>query len=373
VCFSIPVLVLAAAANASADAATLPLANVTFRIQTPNDDGAWKMIVTNEGDTPVRLAADGRLLTLEIVPPEPDVSSAETKPTAPKPKKPPETVLCRLPPLLRPAGVIDERAVILAPDARYEEVFDPRLYCFGQREAQALANASSVRGKLGFPSPPARGAKPPPPAPPFAVEPVARDASVAPIKELATEPFSVPHHVETSNPTARDEATRAASEIDSRAPDLELSAPLRVEGESELTVAIPFTIKNTGGRATMLHIRRDNMLFDIEGPDGSAHCGSVPFDRQIPNDLFGALRPGAARELDVWVGELCPNTVFDRPGLYQLRPTLVFPSSAPGMPIHTWTTPLRIAEPILVRISRGRLPFYAEPPHVVTGSARAGQ
>jgi hypothetical protein len=117
-----------------------------------------------------------------------------------------------------------------------------------------------------------------------------------------------------------------------------------------------------------VHIRRDNLLFDVDGPDGTAHCGT-PFTRRgVARDLFAVLKAGSSQTIEVWVGEMCPDIIFDRPGLYRIRPTLAFPNTTDGLSIQTWKTPVSTREPILVRILNGRLPFYAGPPQVLGGS-----
>jgi hypothetical protein len=88
----------------------------------------------------------------------------------------------------------------------------------------------------------------------------------------------------------------------------------------------------------------------------------------VPPELFSLLRPGSSEGLDVWVGEMCPDVVFDRPGLYRIRPTLTFPSATDDQPLQRWKSPVRTKEPILVRVLRGRLPYYADPPQVLGGT-----
>lgn len=363
----------AAVANAAPEPSSPPPANVTLLVGVPaDDDGPWKMIVANDGDVPVRLAADARLLSLEIQPPETPSAAAEPKPGAKanerKPKAP-EPAVCKLPSPLRPVGVVDDRALILAPGARYEEIINPNLYCFELRTARALAAGATVTAKLGFPAPPARGAKKPPLDPPFIAEPSTHDAPVSAIKELATAPFTLSRAAVGSDETIRSEVAGPPAGVDERAPRLELSAPGRIDADNELTIGVPFAVKNTGERPATVHIRRDNFLFDIEGPDGPSHCGVPANKRRVPQELFSVLRPGAAQGLEVWVGEMCPDIVFDRPGLYRIWPTLAFPNATDARAVQNWTAPLHARDAILVRVLRGRLPFYAEPPRARGGSS----
>jgi hypothetical protein len=151
---------------------------------------------------------------------------------------------------------------------------------------------------------------------------------------------------------------------DPNAPRLELTVPARIDTANELTVGMTLTVKNVGGRPAMLHLRRDNLMFDVDGPSGSAHCGQPAERRRVPKDSFASLAAGASRTMDVWVGELCSDVIFDRPGLYRVWPSLAFPSATTPSTQKVWTETLSSKEPVLVRVREGRLPFYNAPPQV---------
>jgi hypothetical protein len=162
-------------------------------------------------------------------------------------------------------------------------------------------------------------------------------------------------------------ASTAQETNDPNGPKIELAAPARIDTPNERTVSMTLTVRNTGGRGVPLHIRRDNLVIDLDGPDGSAHCGSPAMKRAVAKDLFSTLGAGAAKSVDVWVGEMCPDVVFDRPGLYRLRASLAFPSSGEGYSFKPWTQTVTAKETILVRVREGRLPFYSSPPQVLGG------
>jgi hypothetical protein len=356
--FSLLLFVLAGASSQkSDDAPQLPPARVVLRVDATDPASPWKMVVTNQGDVPVRFAADGRLLTLEMPKPE------DPNKPAPKKAKPPPPIVCKLPAELRPAGVVDDRAVVLAPGARYEEVINPALYCFSEASAKGLVAGATVTAKLGFTPPPPRGKKSPPLTPPFVVEPAVANPTVSAVKELVSEPFVVPAAPPVASPPPQEEA----QEDDPNGPRIELSAPPRVDTRNELTVGMTLTVKNTGKRPALLHLRRDNLLFDVDGPSASAHCGFPAERRRVPPEGFAPLAPGASRTLDVWVGEMCSDLVFDRPGLYRIRPSIAFPSSSGPTSSKVWSETVTSKEPILVRVREGRLPFYATPPQVFGG------
>jgi hypothetical protein len=337
------------------DSPPLPPANVVLRVDAPDLAGPWKMVVTNRSDVPVRFAADGRLLSLEIAP-----EDVDPEPTTKKKKRAPKAITCKLPPELRPAGVVDDRAVILAPGARYEEVFSPALYCFSEAAAKVMVPGAHVTAKLGFPAPANKTRKNAMPRAPLVVEPAVKDPTVSGIKELATEPFALP----AAAPISASSAPKTPEPSDPNGPKIELIAPPRVDTPNERTVTMTFAVKNVGGRAAPLHIRRDNLMFDVDGPDGSAHCGQPWSNRGVPKEFFSSLGVGASRTLDVWVGEMCPDVVFDRPGLYRIRASLSFPAASEAARLNAWTQTVTVKEPILVRVREGRLPFYTSPPQV---------
>jgi hypothetical protein len=268
-------------------------------------------------------------------------------------------VTCKLPPDLRPAGVTDERAVTLAPGRRYEEVVSPALFCFSPAEAKALVPGARVTAKLGFPEP--KGAAKAAPRAPFVAEPAAMSSSVSPVKEVVADRFVVA--AATSSSTSDLPSTDPTD--DPTGPRLELTAPARVDSHDEKTVTTTLTLKNVGRREARLHIRRDNLLFDIDGPDGSAHCGLPSSRRAVPRDLFESMAPGASRSIEVWIGEMCPNVTFDRPGLYRVRAGLALPATLSADGNRAWTKTVITKDPVLVRIRRGRLPFFSSPPQIL--------
>jgi hypothetical protein len=345
----------AAAGRASDDAPALPPAQVSLRVDAPDPVGPWKMVVTNQGDVPVRFAADGRLLTFEMPKPEDPY-----EPAAKKKRKTPPPVVCRLPPELRPAGVIEDRAIVLPPGARYEEVVSPALYCFSEASAKALVPGATITAKIGFAPRAKTGKKNVPEVAPFVAEPAVTNPTVSALKEIVSEPFVLP----AAGPTSPPNTQAAANKEDPNGPRLELRVPARVDTPNELTVGMTLTIKNVGARPTSIHLRRDNLVFDVDGPSGPAHCGLPAERRNVPKEGFSPLAPGASRTLDVWVGEMCADVVFDRPGLYRIWPSLAFPNAGSPSTIKVWTETITSKEPVLVRVREGRLPFYTSPPQV---------
>ena len=373
-----PILLLAgsAALPKAADATpTLPPPRIEMRIDAPDATGPWKMVVTNQGDATLRLAADGRLLRLEITAPE---GSAAPQPKARKatPAKP-RIVECKLPSDLRPAGIVEDRAVLLRPGARYEEVFSPALYCFGPKDSAAMQPGAQVVAKLGFAPPKSRPGRTARVTGPFVVEPTAAAPTVSPLTEIIAPSFAltVPSQLgavgrptpRAVTPRRRDHPAprRAGDRRRFQSAQLELLAAARVDTPDERTVEITLIVKNVGGRPVTANIRRDNLVFDVDGPSGSTRCGQPAIERGVPREDFATLGPRVAQSFSVWVGEMCPNSVFDRPGLYTIRPSLTFPGADPA--VHAFARTITTKEPILVRVRAGSSPYYASPPQVLGG------
>jgi hypothetical protein len=324
------------------------------------------MVVTNEGDVPLRVAADGRLLSLEIEPPPEDGALADPYGKSGAKKKSPPPVICRLPPELRPSVVVEERAIMLGPGSRYEEVVSPEFYCFTEAEAKALVPGARVTAKLGFPDN-TKGAPKASPRAPFFAEPAVLSPPVAAAKEIASESFVLAATAPTTSPSP---ASNENSD-DPNGPRLELTAPAHVDSLDEKTVTTTLTLKNAGRRDVRLHVRRDNLLFDVDGPDGSSHCGLPASHRAVPRELVESLAAGSSRSIEVWIGEMCPNVVFDRPGLYRIRAGLAFPAAVASDGQRVWTSTVITRDPMLVRIRQGRLPFFTSPPQVFGGDGGA--
>src|SRR5258708_8286424 len=92
---------VAAKETFKAPQAAAPAANVKLTIDTPSPRGSWTMRVANDGETPVRLAADARLLAFALTP-----------------RGARKAVHCRLPPDMRPGADLARR-LVLAPKRDY--------------------------------------------------------------------------------------------------------------------------------------------------------------------------------------------------------------------------------------------------------------
>jgi hypothetical protein len=299
-----------------------PKVDVTLTATTPSS--GWAVKVTNSGTVPVRIVADARLLELEITPPNGGAK-----------------VRCTLPVDMVPASDM-ERGLVLVAGRSYTERFDPRLFCFGEREAAALVPGATVTARYGF------GGRAPT-AGPKAFVPLVPDASDAtapgPVKAVDVAPLTLPA---AAPPPAAAAAPASADGV-----KLVLSAPPRLDLERTFERQITVSVKNAGPLAVRSIFTSATVGFDLVGPDGTvSSCGAAMGPTPIP-ELLQTLAPGS--RADVGVGLiLCPSEAFRKDGLYQVRPKLdtrrvgtsnltLFRGEASGEPsllrLHTSTTP----------------------------------
>jgi len=346
-------LLAASVASPSANGA-LPPASMTLEVMATTEGGPWKLVATNTGDEPLRFAADARLLSLEVTPP----ASATSK-------KAPKRLSCVLPSALRPESIAHDRAVILRPGASWVEAFDPTLYCFGAEGSKALVSGATVVAKLGFPSP----SRTKTPTPPFVAEPTRLDATVSALKEVASEPFVL---AENEPHAPARSASAPATEEDPKAPKLAITAPAHLDAPDDSAVVLSATVRNAGKRSMLVHLRRDQLFFDVEGPTGLFRCGPDEAVRAVPRDFFSTFAADATRSFSVRLIEVCPRDTFARPGLYRVRAGIAVQDGGADPRWGAYEGVAVAKEPTLLRVQGGSGPFYVTPPLVIEAESADG-
>jgi hypothetical protein len=323
-----------------------PVPDVSFEITAPSPRGPWTLRILNEDDRPVRIPADMRLLRLSITPP------GATKPIA-----------CRLPRPLRPATFPTQRELYLAPGQAWIERFDPRLFCFGARETDALVEDASVRAWFGW------GPDP------YAVEGLHWPPETASLREIAAPkvligPGSTDETTMQAQPGGSSPATSAhgetrtevLSELDEKAPRLALESPRFVQAARPHDLVLRVVARNVGHRPMRVVLRQRMLAFDIDGPGGPHRCEAERGPRATPPSLFRTLAPGAAVPLAVRLDEACANEAFRRPGLYRVIASLHVDEGG-----HAAYTGFAIApQATLVRLLSAGEPFYETKPEATT-------
>ena len=170
----------------------LPVPALKLTVVAPSARGEWTMHLQNMDAVPIRIVADARLLTLDVT------SHSDDEDKSP-------VVHCA-PPRRDASRGDEERGLVIPPHRAYAERFDPRLYCFGAREADALVPGASVVARLGW----ARGRGPK--APPYIVSAIdGVEPKLGPEKEITSEAFLVgPERVGRSARALQPEARPAA-------------------------------------------------------------------------------------------------------------------------------------------------------------------
>jgi hypothetical protein len=327
----------------------LPPANVTLSVDAPTTRGPWTMRVTNEGEVPVTLVADARLLSLEVTPR--GARAAER---------------CELPADMRPRDDLG-RPIVLPPKRTYAERFEPRLYCLENRKLDALAAGSIVVARLGWAGKSTR--------PPLEVAPIeGMEAEIAPSKSITSAPIALPDEPTPAAIAKEPVEGRPAPRVETV---LSLAAPRSVDAGSEDEIALTVTLQNKGHRAAIVRFRPETLAFEVLGPRGVRHCGwSANVSAPTP-DLFSSLAAGATESLAVMLSAYCPSGVFDQAGFYVVRATLdTRKASGAEVGLRTFDGQVIAHAPTLVRLHHGVQPEplvrpRLQPPSVEPSPAEA--
>lgn len=300
---------------------------VTLALSAPTTRGTWTLRVTNDGDVPVRLAADARMLALDV--------------TARGARAP---VRCELPDDMRPEGDL-ERPLVLPPGRSYAETFEVRLYCFGDKKAAALAPGSIVVAHLGW------MAKRPTS---FVVSPIdGVEPRATPRGAIDAAPIVLP-----DEPTPRPAATKDSAGNDTDdTPQMSLRSGAWVDAESASALEVPVTLRNDGTHAVVVRFRPEVLRFDLVGPDGVDHCAWPVLPAAPTREQFTTLAPKAASQLTATLTAYCGSHAFDPSGLFFLRVRVdTRKTSGALIGLQAFEGELVASSPAVVRLHRGRAP-----------------
>lgn len=317
---------------------------LTLSVSADRAAGPWTVRVKNEGAEPVRLAADSRLLSFEVM--------------APGAKKP---VRCALPADARPSSD-RERELVLLPHRSWSRAVDPGFFCFGAKEAAALVAGATVRATLGFDAPrAARGAKSRAPKPPFVASMLPGAGAAAGTKRLEAEALTLPEPppaTSKSDEGAKPEAPK--SEAETRV-DLTVSA--RIDAAFGREVSATVTLKNRDSAALTTLFRPSTVGFEVHGPDGVVTCTQRIVRGSPIAELFSSVGAGASASLTMHVDATCPSDTFARAGVYDVF-ALFDASGASGtaLGLRSFDGTVRSREPARVRIRRSSAAATEPPP-----------
>lgn len=354
---------VATAAPKQPVAEVLPPPSISMRVD-PRQDDQWVMEISNDGEVPLRIVADARLLRFEITPPA--TTNAPPPPPEPKAKakaKPkgkaakPEDAhhVCELPSSMRSA----DRVLELAPHQRYVEAFDPRLFCLGS-SAQLLVPGATVVAKLGWPAPKKGALAPPfavaPPPPPFASASVAKP-TVASAKELAAASFTL--KAKPPKPGAKPPPAKPPVLVGKAG----AARSVLVEKDADVTLVV----RNESGDDVTVYARPQLVAALVRSPRGDRTLceGYKPTPAPIV-DFVAKLKPGGEWKATVAMVDLCPPGTFDVPGLYEVMPYLKAPP-IPTVP-KAFVGDVYAREPQLIRLEEGKKPYHDFQPFALVTS-----
>ena len=321
---------------------------------TPGAGGGrelWKLRIENTGDVPVRLAANARLLVLEVTPPPGFVDPAAAKAKRPG-KKSDEgaAVRCVLPDDARPQ--VDEGRELVVPGKRsWSATFDPALYCFGPRERAVLVSGATVKAHFGWLTPPPKpsakaSAKAAVIGPPFVAAPVgAAVGRLAPIKALESASFTLAESVASppSLPPAPGTVTFAVTMPDT----------LDVARGNEISSVV--TIANETDKPVTLLFRPEMLRFDVVGPAGFVTCGSQRVIGSPIRELYSTVAAKGRASSAVLLTAVCPSDTFDGPGVYRVTPVLdTSGASGRAIGLKTFDGTIVGSSPLLLRVRSPR-------------------
>jgi hypothetical protein len=395
----------------------LPSPPARLWIIAPSVVTPWTLRIDNEGDKPMRIPADVRLLRFEIE----NVEVLSTKPGQPariRTKK----VKCAVPRALRPASFPEPRALMLQPGQSYIEEFDPRLVCFG-KDAAALSGGAVVRARFGWdPQPKGRA-----PTAPLAVEVAEQPPRFSNLRELIaptmvipyvapkldpnrpmaagpTSPAPPPQEAAERKPDRPDDAgskrrggkradrgerpgnpepaaaspepvkpaaapkpetTTSAAPEDINAPRLEIISTPYADVGSARGLSVAVTATNVGHRPTMAALRARMVAFEVNGPDTVVSCDASSATHSVPREAFRNLKPRDKVTFTVLLAEVCPRQTFSRSGIYRVRATLHANEGGSQFGLTAYTGVSPAATPTLVRLHTAPEPFYKDAPQAV--------
>jgi hypothetical protein len=394
-----------------------PAPPVRLQILAPSATGPWLLRIDNEGDAPVRIVADVRLLRLQVRGVAKGKGATYGHGWALR-----ETV-CDGPTQF---GLADQfpvdRELVLDAGNSYIEEFDPRLICFG-KNAEVLTPGAQVRAWYGWP--PNKGWRSMSAAPfaaddahyPRRYRPLRRleaplivlshgpavaygmnpaeeatpDKLDAPDPEPGSEEDDAPPSTSTKPRKARHASAEDASVYTPKpVPAITPKALLKDELAAQMTltathyddaarptdIALSVQAHNGGERPVYVAVRSRMLSFVVAGPDGIVRCKRKGGENnEVARDHFRLLHHGKHVHLDVLLAEICPPNTFDRPGLYSAAPVLHLDADGREYGLVGLTGTITARDPgrvggthrpsddtTLIRVRFGRKPFHRDPP-----------
>ncbi|MCH2111073.1 MAG: hypothetical protein MK135_17275, partial [Polyangiaceae bacterium] len=308
-------------------------------------DLPWIFAVENRGTATIRLSALPQLLSFRVIPP---ADSASSESSSAK-----EGILCEK---ARPTSISTKAELDLPPGGILSFPFDPRAWC---DDPAILTQGSRIESFYGFPVKTKKRWKRGklitedlPPSAPWAASQLTEDGalnqddldshllsldieaftldSTYPLEQLLPLPassFSSP-----SAPAAQNDAEDSLSSAKTKTEKQSGSAPhsrkkkgLHISVENlgltsrPLARTITVTFKNYGPKTESIMLRRENISYEFQGPQGHISCGMPPQGAPARPSSYVSLKPGQTRSLTTRMAEACATGSFTTPGRYSIN------------------------------------------------------
>jgi hypothetical protein len=347
-----------------------PALGLTLDVAEKGPNMPWAVAIVNEGNEPVNLVADARLLWFEVVVPG---------------KR--QKVTCRLPDAQFPNAAESRLTVTLNPGEGVVEAFDPRLYCFAGSGQRALVPGAMVTPYFGWKEQGKtvrqrgrRAAKPE--QKPFVAElapepsekddttrgaPAAADAgftdeSDGALKRIAGQPFALrSEYKEWSSTRLADD-----DKLREHPGPLELKLTQGSDAQAERNATVSLALKNHSPDKQTVYFRRELVSFEVVGPEGIVTCDPQPDARAPDRQAFSTIRKNGAITATSRMIELCPQHTFRRPGLYLVHARFDATNAGEEYELNAFTGRVVSLSPATVRIRTGETAFlYKQPMRTV--------
>jgi hypothetical protein len=283
--------------------------------------------VANQGQVPVRIAADARWLALDVTP------RGALRP-----------VRCEFPADMRPDDDL-ESALVVPPGRAYAESFEPRLYCFGAKLA-ALAPGAIVVPHLGWTGPAN--------APPYAVAAIdGVEPAVSSLKVLDGLPIALPDDP-TPVPEAAATPAGAPSAAEIGAARLSLASTPTIDSLAPESIEISLTLRNEGTEPTIVRLRPETLSFDVIAPDSVQTCVWPTVPGAPLREAYTRIGHQGSASISVLLSAYCSGHALDQAGLYVVRARLdTRKASGAAIGYRTFDGVVVAVTPTIVRLHRG--------------------
>jgi hypothetical protein len=171
----------------------------------------------------------------------------------------------------------------------------------------------------------------------------AEDQPTEGVKELHATPIELGSDYALPEPERRDRLA------------LELVRGSDASSRAAATVTLKLT--NHEKMARRIYLRRELASFRVTGPDGTITCDPQPDDRAPDRQAFTMLSAGRSITLTSRLAELCPDDVFQRPGLYVIEGRLDAFATGEEYGFDAFVGRLVSSRSVVVRVRSGSLPF----------------